>query len=1239
MKKVSLIIGFLLLSALATYAAYIEKFPVTVTQPDSTVVHCFASGDEFYNWVHDSNDYTLIRDPQTGFVVYADLLNDELVSTGYIVGSIDPASIGLQPGIIISAGKREQMRSNFLNSTPKPSNARGTPSISNAGQNNGTIYNIVIYIRFAGETEFSPKANKYDSLFNDTTANVSSMYRYFKEVSYGKTLIPTAFYPPHNGNVIISYEDIHPRSYYQPYNSVNNPNGYIGGNNDTARTTREHQLLKRAVDSVRSQIPPSLNLDFDNDGNVDNICFIVRGNTDPWGTLLWPHKWALYTEFAYINGKRVWDFNMQVENHFDSIGKASVLCHEMFHTLGAPDLYRYTNKTIEPVSTWDIMSNNITPPQSMTAWLKYKYGGWIDSIPEIRQGGTYTINNIWSDTNNAYKIASPNSPSEFFVIEYRNKGVYWDSGLYGSGLIIYRVNPPVSNGNADGPPDELYIFRPGGSNTTTNGTIASAHFSSQVGRTEFKDAPNNPPCFLSNNLPGGIHIRNISASGGATMSFEVVMIKDTLIAKWNNYTVSSHDTIRLATGGSAANNGIATLTRDSLGTGYTVNSDGVAASTGWHNATTTDKYWTTKFSTIGFVKLKLISKQMGSNTGPKDFKIQYRTDSASTWTDVTNGTVVVGGTNYVSGTKDSLPLPSVMNNKPEVFLRWLCTSDTSINNGAVGSTGVNRLDVAVLGELPVANYTINASASGNGVISPSGNTPVNFGANRTFTFISVAGYHIDSLFIDGVYSPDSIAVGRYTFTNVTTNHIIKVTFAIDTFVIAATAGSNGSITPSGNMTLNYGSNQNYHFTPNAGYHIDSVFVDSVFSLQAVTNKYYIFMNVKANHTIHATFALSKPDTTYYAVTICEGDFYTDNNFSNLTKDSIYHDTLQNIYGCDSIIELTLSYYPNVPPTTYAIEICEGDFYTDSNFTNLTKDSIYYDTLQNIYGCDSIIELTLSYYPSEPLTTYSAEICEGDIYTDNNFTNLTKDSIYYDTLQNLNGCDSIIELTLSYYPNVPLTTYAIEICEGDFYTDNNFTDLTKDSIYYDTLQNIYGCDSVIELTLIVNLLPNVPTISKNENVLTASEAETYQWYLDNTSILGATSRTYTYSQNGQYAVEVGNEFGCISISVEMDISDVGVAETHNYASLRIYPNPTKGQLTIKNEQLTIEKIEIYDVVGQCVYTTSLRGTKCRSNPENNNENSGLLRFARNDEISIDVSHLAAGMYFLKVDNKVVKIIKN
>ena len=517
MKKLLLFIAFLLTFAFTIHASPVEKFPVTLTQPDGTEIHCFVSGDEYYNWAHDGDGYTLIRDAQTGFVVYAKLQNDELVSSGYRFESVNPATVGLKPWTIVSADKRKQLRNDFLANTPQRA---VNPDRGRAGQNNGTLNNLVIYIRFSDETEFAPKANLYNDMFNKDEAGYSSMYGYFKAVSHEATLIPSTFYPISSGNVIISYQDTYPRSYFQPYNAASNPNGYQGGDNGYERGVREHQLLKRAVEAVSSQIPSTLDLDYNNDGDVDNICFTVKGSPGAWASLLWPHRWALYYETVYINGKQVWDYNLLIETHLDSHG-ASVLSHEMFHTLSAPDLYRYSNNTIDPVGVWDLMCANATPPQSSTAYIKYKYGGWINSIPEIRTGGTYTLNNVMSPTNNAYKIASPNSSTEYFVVEYRDRSIYWESGLPGSGLLIYRVNTLVG-GNSNGPPDELYIFRPGGTNNTNNGNLSSAYFSSQSGRTAFNDST-NPPCFLSNNQPGGINISNISASGGETMTFVVNM--------------------------------------------------------------------------------------------------------------------------------------------------------------------------------------------------------------------------------------------------------------------------------------------------------------------------------------------------------------------------------------------------------------------------------------------------------------------------------------------------------------------------------------------------------------------------------------------------------------------------------------------------------------------------------------------------------------------------------------------
>ena len=92
-------------------------------------------------------------------------------------------------------------------------------------------------------------------------------------------------------------------------------------------------------------------------------------------------------------------------------------------------------------------------------------------------------------------------------------------------------------------------------------------------------------------------------------------------------------------------------------------------------------------------------------------------------------------------------------------------------------------------------HTIAASAGANGSISPSGSVTVSHGSNRTFTISASANYHVEDVLVNGVSVG---SVSTYTFTNVTQNHTIQASFAINTHTIAATAGANGSISPSGN---------------------------------------------------------------------------------------------------------------------------------------------------------------------------------------------------------------------------------------------------------------------------------------------------------------------------------------------------------------------------------------------------------------------------------------------------------
>jgi hypothetical protein len=83
--------------------------------------------------------------------------------------------------------------------------------------------------------------------------------------------------------------------------------------------------------------------------------------------------------------------------------------------------------------------------------------------------------------------------------------------------------------------------------------------------------------------------------------------------------------------------------------------------------------------------------------------------------------------------------------------------------------------------------------------------------------------------------------------------LIYSNVAVPTYSIAASAGANGSISPSGSVSVSYGAIQTFTITPVNGYHVSGVLVDGG-SVGAVTS--YTFTDVTANHTISATFAVN-----------------------------------------------------------------------------------------------------------------------------------------------------------------------------------------------------------------------------------------------------------------------------------------------------------------------------------------------------------------------------------------------
>ncbi|MDP4278110.1 MAG: discoidin domain-containing protein [Bacteroidota bacterium] len=498
MKKKPIFVLFLFLLSICSYAEYFKNIPVDVTQPDSSVIHCYTSGDEYFHCLHDSNGYSIVQSGADGYFYYAVLANDSLVPSNYRVGTINPQTAGLTPWLKPSAkhDQAEKQQKSLL---------RSAQSMTYFG--NGKLVNIVIYVRFKGDTEFTKTRQQFKTML-DGGNSTASLKGYYNEVSYGKLDVQSSHFPTCDSTISLSYEDTYARNYFSPYNAVTNTIGYTDDSG-----SREQSLVERAINAVKSQVPSSLLLDANGDGNIDNVTVVVRGNADGWGKLLWPHQWTLYMKSVYINSKKVSNYIFITENMYD----VATMCHEMFHVIGAPDLYHYTDNGIDPIGSW---SGSLT---HMLAFMKWKYSGnqWITTIPEITKSGDYTLKPLTKATNNCYKIRSPYSPTEYITLEYRKPAALYEVNLPGMGMLITRINTLAANGNGDGPPDEVYVYRAQGS-IYSNGTVTAATFSNLTSRTSFNNTT-NPRDFLSDGSDAGINISKITYKGDS-LTFHVDLV-------------------------------------------------------------------------------------------------------------------------------------------------------------------------------------------------------------------------------------------------------------------------------------------------------------------------------------------------------------------------------------------------------------------------------------------------------------------------------------------------------------------------------------------------------------------------------------------------------------------------------------------------------------------------------------------------------------------------------------------
>lgn len=370
--------------------------------------------------------------------------------------------------------------------------------------------------------------------------------------------------------------------------------------------------------------------------------------------------------------------------------------------------------------------------------------------------------------------------------------------------------------------------------------------------------------------------------------------------------------------------------------------------------------------------------------------------------------------------------------------------------------------------------------------------------------------------------------------------------------------------------------------------------------------------------------------------------------------SIKNDKLGNIYvvgkyGPFSVdlntgIDTNIVYTNGVNDNLFVLKLdVNGNFLWGKGIGSSGNDysqAIAIDFQNNIYFTGAF-ESTVNFNPNNDGTTNSitslggkdAFVCKWrqcanskslivnacDSYSLNNQT-YTVSGTYNQYLQNIFGCDSVVNIKLTINKSSS-KTLTITACNS--YSLNNQT-YSVSGTYYQTLNNVFGCDSIIRINLTVNSFTSAISYNNNGILSVNTNSMNYIWVdcANNYSIIPSqTAQTYTPTFNGNYAAIVtSSNANCSYTTNCISINDVGISENDLInKNIKIYPNPNAGFFTIESKESYI--LSVYNVYGQEIFNKQIFEGK-------NN---------------IDLFDKCSGVYFIKIKNDTgnysFRIIKN
>jgi uncharacterized repeat protein (TIGR02543 family) len=378
----------------------------------------------------------------------------------------------------------------------------------------------------------------------------------------------------------------------------------------------------------------------------------------------------------------------------------------------------------------------------------------------------------------------------------------------------------------------------------------------------------------------------------------------------------------------------------------------LASLSGWNSGSGVD-YWQVDFSTMGYYNTRFSSLQRSSNTGPKDFKVQYKIGAGGTWTDL-SGAIVTVANDFTTGQLTNIPLPSICDNKPSVYLRWIMTSNTAANLSTVALLGTSAIDnIFVEGNAAayVSGYQdLSITSNSTSISGLSPNTKYYYRVRSTDGTNTSASSIVDSVTTpvlsfttDGIIAPFCFGTATSSSLTYTAANDNPNSYSVDWNATANTAGLNDQAATS--------------FTSSAsGGTISSIAISSNLpagtynGIMTITNTAGCSITKNVSLTINALPAITIAATPTSAI-VCSGSnvsltasgastYSWSGGISNgssfsVTSPTSYTVTGTDANGCSATATKTVNYYPassNVvlasASVSGAVEQCtESDGYT------------------------------------------------------------------------------------------------------------------------------------------------------------------------------------------------------------------------------------------------------------------------------------------------------------------------